>query len=214
MRCQLLRCGVGNARTVACVLSMVSALFLLSDVALANEALSRPVLGFQQTLIAAMKDGADLGFAGRKSRMQSLVDEHFDMPAITRAVIGRHYQQMEPAQRAALSKRIHEFAISTLASRFSRFDNERFLDPVVRVVNNDRARLSSKFVQVDGDATDLTYDLSRVDERWRISNISFGGVSGTSIQRAEFEVFLRSGGSASLLEKLDTLISEIERDAK
>ena len=161
-----------------------------------------------------MKDGADLGFAGRKSRMQSLVDEHFDMAAITRAVIGRHYQQMGLAQRAALGKRINEFAISTLASRFSRFDNKRFVDPSVRAVNNDRARLSSKFVQADGDATDLSYDLSRVGERWRISNISFGGVSGTSIQRAEFEVFLRQGGSASLLEKLDTLISEIEREAK
>ena len=205
--------GVRNTRRATPVLSIASVLLLVSHVALANEAVSQPVLGFQQTLIAVMKDGAGLGFAGRKSRMRALVNEHFDIGAITQAVIGRHYQQMTVGDREALSKRIHEFAISTLAARFSRFDNERFLDPIVRVVRADRARLSSQFVEADGEATDLTHDLHRVGNRWRISNISYGGVSGTDIQRAEFEVFLRQGGSASLLGKLDALISAIERDA-
>lgn len=106
------------------------------------------------------------------------------------------------------------FAISTLASRLSRFDNERFLQPLVRVLSGNRARLSSKFVQADGDVTDLTYDLRREDSRWRIINISFGGVNGTDIQRAEFETFLRRGGAASLLDKLDVLIGDIEHEAR
>ena len=50
--------------------------------------------------------------------------------------------------------------------------------------------------------------------RWRIINICFGGVSGTDIQRAEFEVFLRDGGATRLRERLDELIRNIERGAR
>lgn len=185
----------------------------LGQTASADQAMSRPVLGFQQALITTMKEGASLGFAGRKSRMQMLVNENFDMQAITRAVIGRHYAQMAATERESLRVRINEFAIATLASRFSRFDNERFAEPAVRATRDDRARLSGEFIAGDGDVTALTYDIRQQGKRWRIINISFGGVSGTDIQRAEFEVFLRDGGATRLSEKLDELIRSIERAA-
>jgi len=86
--------GSSKRVTTSLVLSITSALMLMSQVALAIEAVFAPVLAFQQTLIAVMKDGSTLGFAGRKSRMQTLVGEQFDMRAIARAVIGRHYPNL------------------------------------------------------------------------------------------------------------------------
>ena len=65
----------------------------------------------------------------------------------------------------------------------------------------------------DGDVTALTDDVRRQGNSWRIINISFGGVSGSDTQCAEFEVFLRDGGATLLSEKLDELIRSIERDA-
>jgi ABC-type transporter MlaC component len=108
--------------------------------------------------------------------------------------------------------RINEYAIATLASRFSRFDNERFSDPVVRAKRDNLTRLSGKFIAADGDSTVLTYDVRRRGDRWRIINILFDGVSGTDIQRAEFEVFLRDGGAARLRDKIDALIHAMELD--
>jgi hopanoid biosynthesis associated membrane protein HpnM len=210
MRWRLLLRGVSSrpVSAVAAIGTLLLAMGLLaaSPQTLASDAMARPVLNFQQTLLAVMKDGASLGFAGRKARLQTMVDEAIDMPAIIQSVLGGHYATMAATEREALGQRINEYAIATLASRFRRYDGERFAESLVRAVRGDRARLSAEFVDADGDVTGLSYDLRAQGERWRIINISFDGVSGTDIQRAEFEAFLRDGGTARLVEKLDALI--------
>ena len=101
---------------------------------------------------------------------------------------------------------------SSLWGLGARLDNEQFSDPVVRAQRDKLARLSGMFVAADGDSTALTYDVRRHEDRWRIINISFDGVSGTDIQRAGFEVFLREGAAARLRDKLDALIRTMEQD--
>jgi len=175
----------------------------------ADEEPLSPVQRFQQTLIEAMRDGERLGFEGRRARMQALVDEAFHVPRIARAIIGRHHEALSAAEREALAERIRAYAVATLASRFARHDGERFEAPRLRAREGGRARASSRFLSASGGATALDYALLDDGGGWRILNVWFDGVSGTDIQRAEFEAFLRDGGAERLKAKLDELIAAL-----
>jgi phospholipid transport system substrate-binding protein len=183
-----------------------------ADVALADDP-QAPVLRFQDALISAMKDGERVGFAGRRERMEAMVDSSFDLRAVTRAIIGRHYESLTRAQRAELGQRVRRYAVTTFAARFSRYEGERFEPTNVRAVDAESARVSGRFMSAGGSATDLGYAVHRSAAGWRIVNVWFDGVSGTDIQRAEFEVFLRNGGVERLKGKLDELITRLESGA-
>lgn len=186
--------------------------FIVAPAAPADDGPLGPVTRLQETLIGMMKDGPTIGFPGRRDRADAVVDQVFDVPQVTRAVLGRHYAGLTPAERGALGRRVRAYAVATLASRFTRYDGERFDGTRVSRTDGGQARAKSRFLGAGGRATSLDYLLLRDGPRWRIVNVWFDGVSGTDIQRAEFEVFLRDGGASRLITRLDELIERLGKE--
>lgn len=165
-----------------------------------------PVTRFEAALIESMRLSATRTLAERKQLLATMVDQSFDLTTVSRAVIGSYWEGLSASERAGLSQRIRDYAITTLATRFVNFEGERFEARDSASLDAHHARVRSIFIGATGRQTQLDYVVRRNDDEHRIVNVYFDGVSGTDIQRGEFAVFLREGGAARLMAKLDELI--------
>lgn len=169
-----------------------------------------PVDRLQSTLTDAMKGGEQLGFDGRRKLIEPMMDQVFDLAAITRRIIGRWWDDLDDAMRDALSQRLRRYAVATLASRFDAHDGERFETGEVREVTPDTVTVRSRFHRPADPAVQLDYALRQGSAGWRIVDVWFDGVSGTRIQHDEFAAFLRRGGARELVQRLDEVIARLE----
>jgi len=197
---------------VRTLLSVVLLLGLFAPRVQAAGDVDVPVRKFQAALLYIMKQGQTLGFEGRKQYLAPMIDESFDLPYITRVVIGRYWDQLTASERRLLAERIREYALATLASRFSEHDGQSFIMGSLTPVSESIMRIKSRFSGPDTDVA-LDYIVRRDNNGvWRISNVWFSGVSGTDIQQKEFASFLRKGGAQRLIAKLDEIISGLSKE--
>jgi phospholipid transport system substrate-binding protein len=169
-----------------------------------------PVEHLQSTLIEAMRGGERLGFNGRRDLIAPAMDAAFDMDAISRRIIGRWWDGLDDAMRAALVQRLRRYAVAVLASRFDAHDGERFETGELREVTADSVTVRSLFHRPADPPVQLDYALLRGAAGWRIVDVWFDGVSGTRIQHDEFAAFLRRGGAEQLLRRLDEVSARLE----
>ena len=194
------------------MLSMALLLGLFTAQVEAAGDVEAPVRKFQEALLHIMKQGPTLGFEGRKQYLAPVIDQAFDLRHISRAIIGRYWKNLTVAERRHLADRIRDYALATLASRFSEADGETFVMGPQSAVGDKAMRVKSRFTGPD---TDVSLDyLVRRDSHgdWRVSNVWFDGVSGTDIQQQEFASFLRKGGAEGLIVKLDEVILGLSQE--
>src|SRR5215468_7871048 len=80
--------------------------------ALPGEAETSPTTvlqGFYDTLLATMKDGPKLAFAGRYSQLKPAIDAAFDLPLMARLSIGPQWQSLSPEQQQQLTASFQEY---------------------------------------------------------------------------------------------------------
>jgi ABC-type transporter MlaC component len=138
------------------------------------------------------------------------MDAAFDMDAISRRIIGRWWDGLDDAMRAALAQRLRRYAVAVLASRFDAHDGECFETGELREVTADTVTVCSLFHRPADPPVQLDYALLRGAAGWRIVDVWFDGVSGTRIQHDEFAAFLRRGGAEQLLRRLDEVSARLE----
>src|SRR5690242_4085729 len=60
--------------------------------------------GFDDALLAVMKQGKSLGVQGRYQRLEPAVQSAFDLPTMTRFAVGPSWSMLSPADQASLVK--------------------------------------------------------------------------------------------------------------
>jgi len=182
---------------------------LTSALVLATGDPAQTVAGLHQGLLGIMQGGAQLGFAGRRSRIAPVVDESFDFDTIARVAMGRYWQQMTAAQQERSRRLLRQLTIDSYADNFADYGGETF-----RFVSSQEGRRGRKIVRtellrVDETPVQLDYVLKRVDGRWRIINVVANGVSDLSLKHAEYGSILRKQGIASLLQQIAAQIKRL-----
>jgi len=191
--------------------AMLVILSLFSAPGYSAEQAQQPVQQFQNALLHVMQHGKVLGFAGRKQYLGPRVSAAFDLPYISRAIIGRYWKQLSPADRRHLASQIRDYALATLASRFDSYGGQSFIAGTQKPAANKSIHIRSRFKGPDTDVP-LDYMVHRDgSDQWRIRNVWFDGVSGTDIQQQEFSALLRDGGVARLTAKLDEIIAALSQ---
>src|SRR6185312_9937844 len=85
-----------------------------------------PVRAFYDALLDVMKRTKALGIKGRYDRLAPVIEQTFDLPAMTRIAVGPRWTSIPKDQQAALVDAFSRMTIATYASRFDGFSGERF----------------------------------------------------------------------------------------
>lgn len=160
------------------------------------------------TLLAIMKDDDQIGYKGRYDRLEPVIRASFDLPFISRTVLGRYWETLNQEQRSKFIETFSELSIATYAGNFDSYSGERFKTISEKEVTGGRILVKTKLIKSDGGEIPLDYIFHRVDQEWHIINVIAEGVSDLALKRAEYAVFLKVKGFDALLIKLNEKIAE------
>jgi len=163
------------------------------------------------TLLAAMKDGVNIGYHGRYEQLAPVIKSSFDMPFISRTVLGKYWETFNNEQRSRFVETFTQLSIATYAANFDRYSGERFKTISEKGVSGGRILVQSQLTKSDGGQVQLDYLLHRPGSQWLIVNVIAQGVSDLALKRADYSAFLKSKGFEALLKKLNEKINEYSR---
>lgn len=169
------------------------------------------VTSFYDVLLTTMKDGPALGFSGRSARLAPAIRRAFDLPLMTRLMVGPQWAGLTPAQQRDLVTAFSEFSIATYASRFDDFSGERFVvDSAPTPAPPNGTIIHSKLIKSDGESVQLDYLMHQDPEGWQIVDVYLSGtVSELATRRSEFSSVMRRGGADALVDALQKKAAQL-----
>ena len=159
---------------------------------------------FYDTLLAVMKEGPRLGFAGRRQKLAPALTQAFDLPLMTRLVVGLPWPSLTMEDQKELVAAFSDFSIATYANQFDDFSGERFeIDPRAAPAPGNDVIVKTKLIQSNGEPVQLDYLLRQEQADWRIIDVFLSGtISQLAARRSEFSGILREQGVRGLVAVL------------
>ena len=166
---------------------------------------------FYDTLLAAWKGAATLGFEGRRAKLAPAVRAAYNLPVMTRLTVGPQWQGMTPAQQTQLISAFADYSVATYASRFNTYSGERFeVDPNPSPTTNG-VIVHTKLIKSDGNPVQLDYLMQQSDGGWHVIDVYLSGtISELATRRSEFSSVLSHGGADALAEALKKKANDLK----
>lgn len=165
---------------------------------------------FYETLSQIMLEAEQLGFTGRRTRLEPVIRSRFDIPMITQLVLGRqHWAELTEQQRSTMQQTFGDLIVATYAARFDSYSGEHFEVTSEQKLRGGRKLVRSKLKRPNETEVQLDYVLHRAEGQWRVINILADGVSDLALKRAAYGSIMRDEGFDSLITQLKDQISEL-----
>ncbi len=204
--------------SVAAVVSALGAALVLSCLiagpvsAAQNDPAAARIETFDAALIDTLKSGPTLGVKGRYHKLAPVIEQMFDLPAMTRFAVGPAWATMSEPDHEALLVSFTRLSIAKYAHNFDRFDGERFtIDGNVQTRGGVDKIVQSRLIPGHGVPVDLIYRLRQSGGTWKIIDIYYDRISQLTTQRSDFTQSLASGGAKGLKTHLDALSDKLMR---
>ncbi|MFC7476257.1 ABC transporter substrate-binding protein [Dankookia sp. GCM10030260] len=176
---------------------------LLPATALAQASPAAVIEGFNATLLDIMKNARALGIRGRERRLRPVMEQAFNLPAMTRISIGPAWTQIPPAEQQALQRAFADWSIATFAGRFDGYAGESFQLSGENTLQSGDRLVRTQLVRPRDEPVALNYLMRDFGGAWRVVDVYLSGtVSELASRRAEFTGLLREGGAARLEAEL------------
>jgi phospholipid transport system substrate-binding protein len=146
--------------------------------------------------------------AEREAGIQRVLQTYFDMAYMGRAALGTHWAQANNEERqrylnAAVSAEAHAYS-----ERFGQYGGQT-LD-VGKVIDrgNDVWTVQSKLNQTSGQPIKIDWEVRKIGDALRITDVKIEGVSMVMTRRSDFNSYIQNHGGS-----VDALIQELESRA-
>ncbi len=187
-------------------IGLVMAAAALPGAARAQEVAAAPVKSLNDGLVAIMKGGKKLGFAGRAAQIAPVVDKVFDLPLMTRLAVGVPWNAATPAERTALVSAIRKLTINQYAANFGNWSGQAFtIDANVASRGTDKL-VKTQLTTPKEAPVSIAYRLRQTGGDWRVIDVFYqNSISQLATRRADFDAILAKGGAKALIGHVNTL---------
>lgn len=202
-----------NFLRIVSLLSLFAAPFFQPVAAQSADPAVQQIQTFYDGLLDSMKHGPALGVKGRYEKLTPVVQQAYDLPAMTAAAVGPTWSGMTPADQKALIDAFTRMTVANYAKNFDSFHGEKFtVDPAPVVRGNDRY-VKSELKPGKGDAIAFTYRMHQVGGTWKIYDVLLTSemISQLAQKRSDFSATLASGGPQGLDKKINALADQMLR---
>jgi phospholipid transport system substrate-binding protein len=155
-------------------------------------------------LLASMKRGPSLDFSGRRDLLAPEIKRDFDLPFMTRLVVGPPWQGIAAGDRQSLVDAFSAYSVGTYAQQFKSYSGERFeVDPSPAPQARGDCIVHTKLFTADPQPVQLDYLMRKAADRWVIIDVYLNGtISEMAARRSEYSTILRQGGAPALVDLL------------
>jgi phospholipid transport system substrate-binding protein len=166
---------------------------------------------FQADLIAVMKDGKKLGYAGRYDKLKDPVSNSHDLTKIARIVVGKEGEKLSEEQQQKLVDVFSRLSIASYAHNFKEYAGESFVFDSEEETTRGGVVVHSHLVIPDDKPVKFDYMLKEKGNSWRIINIIANGVSDLALKRSEYTTILQRDGFDVLISRINEKIDSYSK---
>jgi phospholipid transport system substrate-binding protein len=166
---------------------------------------------FQAELLAVMKNGKQLGYAGRYEKLYGPVSDSHDLTKIARIVVGKESEKLTEAQQQKLVEVFSRFSVASYAHNFKDYSGEKFVFDSEEETARGGVVVHSHLVIPDDKPVKFDYMLKEKGNSWRIINIIANGVSDLALKRSEYTSILQREGFDALIAKINEKIDNYSK---
>ncbi len=148
--------------------------------------------------------GSSLSAQERATRFRALLVTHFDMPGISKFVLGRYWKLATDAQQAEFQKLFDDLLVQSYAKTFAQYAGEKFKVTGARGNDDGSMLVNSSVDRPNGDIIRLDWRVEDQSSTTRITDLIVEGVSLRTTHRSDFASAIQSNGGtiAGLLDAL------------
>ena len=151
--------------------------------------------------IFAKLDDSLLGQTEKERDLRSLFRQNFDVPAISRFVLGKYWRKASTAERQDFVEVFEEMNMRLFLAMVGEFSEEMF--SVVKVQQDaDKPSLSwviTKVGQSDGEPISAVWRVRNKDDQYKVLDIVIEGVSMAITLRHEYGAVVKTDGVDGLI---------------
>lgn len=152
-----------------------------------------------------------LDTAAKRTKVRSMIDEGFDVEAIARDVLSRHYKGLTDPQRAEYHALYTDYVLATYFKQLVDFGNLNLAFLETNAAQNGDALVNTRADRPSGKPLRLQWRVRADDAgRFRIVDIIAEGVSIAVTQRSDFNAVMANKGFDGLIAALQQKIKETE----
>ena len=166
---------------------------------------------FQAELIAVMKNGKQLGYAGRYDKLNEPVSNSHDLTKIARIVVGKEWEKLSEAQQQKLVDDFVRLSVASYAHNFKDYSGESFVFDSEEETTRGGVVVHSTLIIPDEKPVKFDYMLKEKGTSWRIINIIANGVSDLALKRSEYTTILQREGFDALIVKINEKIDNYSK---
>ena len=174
------------------------------------------VRGIGSDVIAILGDKANSTLAEREAAFREVMARGFDIPIVSRFVLGRHWRSATDEQRAEFSAIFLDFLARVYASRFDSYSygGEQFTVHAVIADESGDTVVRAQVARPSGaDPVELDFRVRAKDGIHRVVDLYVEGISMLLTHRAEFSSVINRKGIDGLLSDIRARIEAPIGDA-
>jgi phospholipid transport system substrate-binding protein len=195
--------GAGWALVAIALLLRAPVLLAATDPAAAQ------IEEFDRALLESMKTGEAVAGAERYRRLTPIIENIFDLRAMTAFAVGSAWVGFSADQQQAVVVAFERLTVASYAKNFRSFGGERFeLDPTVVSRGSDKI-VQTQLIPPQKAPVNLLYRMREVAGSWKVIDVYYGAVSQLSIRRSDFAAPIAAGGVAGLITHLNSLSDDL-----
>lgn len=146
---------------------------------------------------------ADTNVEEKTKRFRDLFNEGFDIPAISRFVLGRSWRRAKNDEKDAFIDVFEDVIVYTWSRRFSEYDGQTIKVQSTSPDGKTGTLVDSAVIDDDGQTIAVQWRLRQRDEGLRIVDVIVEGVSMSITYRQDYASVIRQkGGMQGLLSEL------------
>jgi phospholipid transport system substrate-binding protein len=139
--------------------------------------------------------------ASRKEQFRQLGEQAFDIPKISRFVLGRYWRTVTDDQKKQFGDAFKTYMLQVYWSRFSAYNGETFKVTANQDEGNGTILVTTQILRASGQPpVSVDWSLAKSGDSFKIEDASLEGVSQAITYRDEFSSIIeRNGGQVSAL---------------
>jgi len=196
---------------VRIVRGVVASTVILASMSVWSAASAEPaqavVDNLDNSLIATMKQGDELGFAGRYKKLAPVIDQSFDLNRIAKLALGPSWAKLSEAQQQSYLTMFRKDTLATYASRFESYSGQSFEVQNVKEAPGGRRQVNTVIVS-QGKKIPISYVLDNSHGSWKIINVVAKGASDLALKRAQYTSSIRDKGADGFIAQFETQLKK------
>lgn len=130
----------------------------------------------------------------RANQFRDILENTFNLKAIGKFVLGRHWKQANEADKTMFLSLFKETTVTSYATRFKEYTTEKFQITGSRQETDGGVTVLSRIIRPNGQIISIDWKIFEKNGELRIYDVILEGISMGITQRSEFSSVIQKGG--------------------